>query len=360
MSKFDPNDLSEYPNVTGYIPIKKLGRGGFGDVYLVHSEKYEQQEFVLKQIRLPEDGKVNREVETAISLCHPNIVSIYDYFTFNGKLILIMEYCSGGSLQTSLKKTGAIKPPKLYDICRQILLAVQHCHINHIAHRDIKPANILLDKYGRVKLSDFGLSSVFTPGQKIREFSGTSVFMAPEIHSHRQYDPFLADIWALGVTFYDLAAGCLPWNNENIADLRSSILLGIFDGAEEIEPRMMALLTRMLDNHPPSRPSINDILRNELFLDNSFKVAQGGIRSYSSQISGFGHQSLLLKKKKLPPHKIASSPSNILLPQSFRQGVNITPTIIQNESFCPSQQKKIKQMATIDTFSPYNANNELL
>lgn len=269
-----------------YILGKKIGSGGFGNVYLVHSMKYDK-DFVLKQLKLERcrQGAI-KEVDSMVALCHPNIISIYDTFSENHQLYLILEYCPHGTLQELVSKDGPIQPPLLYKYCHQILEAVAHCHSNHIAHRDIKPANILLDRYYRIKLSDFGLSKEATPGELIHEFSGTSMYMAPEVHKHKDYDPFKADIWALGITFYVLASGNLPWSVKSPEQIKHMIFMGVIENSSLIQPQFMKIIRKMIDVNPSSRPSIQKLLNCSLIRGTEIpkQITQPVSRIYSRRL----------------------------------------------------------------------------
>jgi serine/threonine protein kinase len=98
----------------------------------------------------------------------------------NSNDCIILEYCPGGNLHELIKSTGAIKNPKLYEYCYQILLTVDYLHLNKIAHRDIKYSNILLDQNGRIKLADFGLSELITSNIQT-DFCGIKIFVSLEI-----------------------------------------------------------------------------------------------------------------------------------------------------------------------------------
>ena len=132
---------------------------------------------------------------------------MYEFFFDNtlSSLYIFLEYCNWGSLQDLVDRKGPIKPPLLDLYYFQILNALSYCHEKNIAHRDIKPSNILLDSYGRIKLADFGLSRKLEKGEIIHSYGGSRQYMPPEVICRNQVDPFLANIWSLGITFYVMA-----------------------------------------------------------------------------------------------------------------------------------------------------------
>ncbi|KAH0790277.1 CAMK family protein kinase [Histomonas meleagridis] len=247
---------------------KPIGAGGNGSVFLVSSDKY-HQDFCIK--RIPQNSstidEAKNEATTLIRLCHPNIISMYEFFFDENhtNLYIVLEHCGGGSLKDLIDKEGPIRPPKLYSFCYQILKALLHCHEQNVAHRDIKPANILLDNYGRPKLADFGLSKRFEKGEIINSYSGSLPYMAPEIICHQNTDPFLADIWSLGITFYQIAFGRLPWGKCNESELEIAIKIGFLEFPPYADPEFCKLIRSMAAVNPQRRESIQLLLRSPIF-----------------------------------------------------------------------------------------------
>lgn len=217
----------------GYDGMKPIGDGGYSTIYKVRSRQY-QEDFVVKLIDLTLDESPTKimptafkaEIEALTHLDHPHVIRIFDHFSTDNLLYIILEYCPGGSLKDVIDKNGCVPQQLLYDWCRQIITALYYCHQHCIAHRDVKPSNILIDKYSRAKLADFGLAQLYhapayssdKTGQSTKKnlfsniFGGSLPYLAPEILSEKLYDPFKADVWSLGVTFYEMASGKLPWD----------------------------------------------------------------------------------------------------------------------------------------------------
>jgi serine/threonine protein kinase len=211
----------------GYNYIRQIGQGRFGNVLLIYSEKYRQY-FALKQSKNSSTTKFFNEFQLLSQLIHPNIISLYSMIEINSVDCIVLEYCSGGTLNDLIKSYGPIKPLKLYLYCSQILSAVQYLHENNIAHQDIKPSNILLDSHNRIKLADFGFSQHINSNENTI-FCGSKLFMAPEIWKFIEgYDPFLADIYSLGVSFYCMSQGKPPFSATHERDLKSLILNGYY------------------------------------------------------------------------------------------------------------------------------------
>jgi predicted Ser/Thr protein kinase len=221
--------------LSGYFPhleiLELLGAGGMGAVYKARQPELDR--LVAVKI-LPQDvgrdpaffQRFEREAKLLGKLNHPNIVILFEFGhafptdangTVNdqtGLYFFVMEYVDGVNLRQALR-TGKLTPPEALKIVPQICDALQFAHEEGVVHRDIKPENILLDKRGRVKIADFGLAKLFDdkPNANLtgtRQVMGTPHYMAPEqIQGTRDVD-HRADIYSLGVTFYEMLTGELP------------------------------------------------------------------------------------------------------------------------------------------------------
>ncbi|KAH0795454.1 CAMK family protein kinase [Histomonas meleagridis] len=262
------NEIRELLPEHHYHYVRPINSGGFGSVFLVRSEKY-NQEFCIKRIHQPNlsFNETKNEATTLIELCHPNIISMYEFFfdESHTSLYIVLEHCNGGSLKDIIEKEGPIKPPKLYSFCYQIMNALLYCHERNIAHRDIKPANILLDNYGRPKLADFGLSKKIEKGKTLQSYVGSLPFMAPEIICRDNIDPFLADIWALGITFFVIAFGRLPWRVQNNEELEAAIRTGILSFPSCADTEFCRLIRAMTAVNPMKRESLQKLLCSPIF-----------------------------------------------------------------------------------------------
>jgi predicted Ser/Thr protein kinase len=200
--------------------LEMIGAGGMGAVYKARQPGLDR--LVAIKILPPEVGadpefaqRFTREAQALARLSHQHIVPVYDFGVADGLYYFIMEYVDGANLR-HLIKTGELKPPEALAIVPQICEALQFAHDEGVVHRDIKPKNILIDKRGRVKIADFGLARLL--GTAAPELSltgthqvlGTLHYMAPEqVQGLRTVD-HRADIFSLGVVFYELLTGELP------------------------------------------------------------------------------------------------------------------------------------------------------
>jgi 5'-AMP-activated protein kinase catalytic alpha subunit len=247
----------------GYKYISQIGKGTFGNVHLIFSQKYNQY-FVLKQNIKTSRFEIINEFELLKRLFHPNIIYLYSMIDLNSTICIVLEYCSGGTLKELIESNGPIKPPRLYRYCYQILLAIDYLHQNKIAHRDISASNILLDQHNRIKLIDFGLSQQIT-SQVYTDFCGSQKFLPPEVWNHMKgYDPFLVDIYSSGVIFYYLSQGTEPFSSLTREGLKRLILKGDIDFTNT-DPLFEAMVRKMMSKDPKERPSTSQLLSYPFF-----------------------------------------------------------------------------------------------
>jgi predicted Ser/Thr protein kinase len=197
-----------------------IGKGGMGAVYKARQPVLER--FVALKILPPavagDPGfaeRFNREARALARLNHPNIVAVYDYGKAGALHYLLMEFVDGSNLR-EVEQAGRLSPEQALAIVPQICEALQFAHNEGVVHRDIKPENILLDKKGRVKIADFGIAKmVGVPAGQVsltgvQDVMGTPHYMAPEqVEKPRTVD-HRADIYSLGVVFYEMLTGELP------------------------------------------------------------------------------------------------------------------------------------------------------
>lgn len=252
----------------GFDIIRPIGDGGFATVYLIKSRQYSNpdSDFVVKLIDLALDeshslmNSFKAEIGALTKLCHPHVIQIFDYFTSKTLLYMILEYCPHGCIKDVISKQGAIHSPIVGQLFRGIFSALSFCHSKGIAHRDIKPSNILLDKYSRAKLADFGLAQPFKPDGKLsRMFTGSLPYLAPEVISKHPYDPLKADVWSLGVTFYEMLTGNLPWEGIEPEQLLEEIPAKIATITAGLEPQWAPIVQAMLQINPAKRCSCADL-----------------------------------------------------------------------------------------------------
>lgn len=202
---------------------KRLGKGGWGDVFMVtrinDGKKLAAKIVPFRDSTFLQDvTSVQTEVQTLKLLkgCGNYIVEFEDYVTVKNHAIILMEYCERGDLIGYLNANRS-RRDCMTDLMflRDILRGVQLMHNRGVAHRDIKLGNILLGNDNCLKLTDFGQSFISSEGRKLsNDFAGTPLFAAPEMANKRNYDPFKADIWSVGISFYAILTRRMPFSKE--------------------------------------------------------------------------------------------------------------------------------------------------
>jgi len=190
---------------------------------------------------------------------HKNIIRLLEVFENKQHIFFVMEYAEGGDLLQLIKKVRKMSERATKPLFKQITQAIKYCHDNNILHRDIKLDNILLHK-SQIKLCDFGVSRLITPGQTIKEQCGTPAYIAPEIINRKGYKGTKADIWSFGVLLYAMLTGTVPFRSNNLQDLHKLILKGVFDVPVYVSSRATDLIRKMITLSPTKRISASQIL----------------------------------------------------------------------------------------------------
>ncbi|XP_033126651.1 MAP/microtubule affinity-regulating kinase 3-like isoform X3 [Anneissia japonica] len=257
----------DQPHVGKYRLLKTLGKGNFAKVKLakhIPTGKEVAIKIIDKSQLNPSSlQKVYREVRIMKLLDHPNIVKIFEVIETEEKLYLIIEYASGGEVFDYLVAHGRMKEKEARAKFRQIVSAVQYCHQKHVVHRDLKAENLLLDKDLNIKIADFGFSNEFTPGMKLDTFCGSPPYAAPELFQGKKYDGPEVDVWSLGVILYTLVSGSLPFDGQNLKELRERVLRGKYRIPFYMSTDCENLLKRFLMLNPAKRASLETIMRDK-------------------------------------------------------------------------------------------------
>ena len=217
---FQPPGVEEVARLFPQLEIIALiGKGGMGAVYKARQPALDR--IVALKILPPQTAagpgfieRFNREARALARLNHPNIVAVYEFGQVNGLPFFIMEFVDGLNLR-QLERAGKLSPREALQIVPQICDALQFAHDEGVVHRDIKPENILLDKKGRVKIADFGIAKILGNPAEVdltgtQSAIGTPHYMAPEQMEKPTTVDHRADIFSLGVVFYEMLTGELP------------------------------------------------------------------------------------------------------------------------------------------------------
>ena len=208
-----------------YEIIKSIGEGGMANVYLGHDTILDRN-VAIKILRgdLANDEKFvrrfQREALSASSLAHPNIVEMYDVGEDDGTYYIVMEYVEGKTLKQLLKKRGSLTLSEAIDIMSQLTDGMAHAHDSYIIHRDLKPQNIMIKDDGQIKITDFGIAMALNATQLTQTNSvmGSVHYLPPEQASGKGCT-IKSDIYSMGIIFYELLSGSLPFRGENAVEI---------------------------------------------------------------------------------------------------------------------------------------------
>ncbi len=161
------------------------------------------------------------EAMTQARLNHPHIVTIFSFHRIDDDYFIAMEYVEGRSLKELLQEKKQLHPAEAVEIITQVAEGLRYAHGHNVIHRDIKPANILIDKDGKVKISDFGIAKIFgSQGlTKTGILVGTPWYTSPEQIQGKHID-FRTDLYSLGVTFYEVLTGRVPFDSETNSEFQ--------------------------------------------------------------------------------------------------------------------------------------------
>ncbi len=205
--------------------MEVIGGGGMANVYLARDMILER-DVAIKILRFDFVNdeefikRFRREAQSATSLAHPNIVSIYDVGEEEDIYYIVMEYVDGQTLKQYIQKNAPLHPREALNIMEQIVSAIAHAHENQIVHRDIKPHNILIDHHGNVKVTDFGIAMALTSTTITHTNSvlGSVHYLSPE-QARGGLATKKSDIYSLGIVLYELIAGRLPFDGESAVSI---------------------------------------------------------------------------------------------------------------------------------------------
>lgn len=250
----------------------QLGKGGMGVVYKAHEPSLNRTVAVkVLGEHLAQDKefvqRFQREAQAAAALNHPNIVQIYSFGEENGKYYFAMEFVNGISVQEMIKQDGSLTPDQAAHVILQAAEGLAAAHDMGMIHRDIKPANLMINRQGLVKIADFGIA--LRPSDRTRLTSsgmlmGTPGYLSPEQCLDKNVDA-RTDIYALGVSFFEMLSGRVPFS----ANSPAALIREIVDGTPmdlsllraDLPEELKKIVEKMMHKDPDQRyQSCHDIV----------------------------------------------------------------------------------------------------
>lgn len=269
--------MNNYPKYSykNYRTIKLLGKGSFGNVYLVKNT-INHSYYAMKILNCP-DKKTYLEILNEITI-HKKlnckyIIKIYEYYYHKKSMKIIMEYAEKGDLEQFIKRykklNKKISDKGILKILTQISTGIEHLHNENIIHRDLKPSNILIDKNYNFKIADFGVSKVINNRYKLAYTCvGTPYYMAPEVIANSKMGySFSSDLWSLGCILFQLLTFNYPFYGRNMIDLSNNIKRRKPSYYQIRFPKYKNLIRNLLKKNPYSRANM-DYIKDFLYFEN--------------------------------------------------------------------------------------------
>uniref|UniRef100_A0A8C8A410 non-specific serine/threonine protein kinase n=1 Tax=Oryzias sinensis TaxID=183150 RepID=A0A8C8A410_9TELE len=241
----------EHPHIGNYRLLKTIGKGNFAKVKLARHVLTGRE----VAVKIIDKTQLN---PTSLQ----KVIKLFEVIETEKTLYLVMEYASGGEVFDYLVAHGRMKEKEARSKFRQIVSAVQYCHQRRIVHRDLKAENLLLDADMNIKIADFGFSNEFTVGSKLDTFCGSPPYAAPELFQGKKYDGPEVDVWSLGVILYTLVSGSLPFDGQNLKELRERVLRGKYRIPFYMSTDCENLLKKLLVLNPVKRGSLEQIMKD--------------------------------------------------------------------------------------------------
>lgn len=256
-----------------YMLKKLIGQGGMADVYLAEDEILKRV-VAVKVLRSSLTGdpiyvtRFHREARAAATLSHRNIVAIYDVGEEDDLYYIVMEYVKGHTLKDLINKRGALHYVEAIDIMKQVASATALAHSMGIVHRDLKPQNILVTDSGVVKIADFGIASIQSLSQVTQTdtIMGSLHYLAPEIARGEKATP-QSDIYALGIVFYELLRGEVPFNGESPVNIALKHMRDEIPSVREFNPSIPQSVENIIIKATAKNVNNRYFSANELFDD---------------------------------------------------------------------------------------------
>lgn len=302
-----------------YRVVGQLGRGGMGVVWRAVDEVL-GREVAVKELRTYNDAdgpeledlrlRMQREARAAARVRHPGVVAVHDVGEVEGRPLIVMELVEGPSLDQVLRKSGPLDPREAAGIGAKVMDALAAAHRVGVLHRDVKPGNILLDRSGRVLLTDFGIATMEDPGDgaatsltRTGHLVGSLDYMAPE--RAQGADPGAAsDVWALGATLYAAVEGAAPFRRTSTFSTLTAIVGEPLPEPQRAGP-LAPVLRRLLDKRPEARPGAEEA--RELL-------------QAVADTSGTDSATTALRGTEAQATRVRTEPDGPALPPGFRTG----------------------------------------
>ncbi|KAL6052873.1 Serine/threonine-protein kinase Nek5 [Balamuthia mandrillaris] len=293
-----------------YEVVDKLGEGSFGLTFVV-LDKVDFRHYVLKEVCCETEKEAKEALKEMVLLRllrHPYVVTYKDFWQQEMHVFIVMEYCQGGDVGRLIQKRKYIEEETILAWLCQMLLALAHMHSVNVLHRDIKPQNMFLNKWGDIKLGDFGLSTVRKDRKKQYQTAvGTLGYAGPELLKGRSYNE-KSDMYALGTSLYEMMTLRSVYE-----DTKADIFPRPIPANHHYSEELIELMNTLIQREPDKRPSAKEVLTSA-FLQPTLKrvTKQGEIYAELQQRDDENDQ-LRFKVQLLQQELLKVKPDNKLL-----------------------------------------------
>lgn len=311
-----------------YRVIRKLGEGGMAIVYLAVDDKLGRNvavKFLREKFQAHQDirTRFQHEARAISGFDHPNILKVYDYSGANSpQLWIVTELIHGRNLGQIVETApgGWLHPVIAACIVRETCKALALAHAEGIVHRDVKPDNVMITQHGIIKLMDFGIAKIRQNNSLTQTgmFMGSPSYMSPEQVRGRDID-HRSDIYSLGVLFYELITGKLPFSGQSTADVAMKILTGQYQHPkflkEHLPVEINDLIVSMMSLDPAHRPQSTDTVGGiiDKFLErNGFETSHAELDRCFRDPKSYGERLAKLVQKTV----LVAMPTQLIQPQT--------------------------------------------
>jgi serine/threonine protein kinase/beta-lactam-binding protein with PASTA domain len=356
-----------------------IGRGGMATIYRGRDIRMDRSVAikVLREVYSTDPKFVTRfqrEAKAASALQHPNIVQVYDYGQSDGNYFIVMELIDGTDLRRYLRSRGILATERAIIIAHDIALGLGAAHRRGIVHRDVKPQNVLVGRDGSIKLTDFGIASVYkdinderltTTGMTL----GTVQYYAPEQAQGEIVSP-AADVYALGIVMYEMMTGRTPFDGDTPVAVAMAHIQDPPTPPSHLNPNippaLEEIILRCLEKVPEMRYRDGNVLARALesLGDGSLATGTAPTLSANSTVispSTSGTQHQIPHRPTATPNGIYapsnSSPNNQMEPQLYGPGGPMgddAPTYRVDQNYSPMAPGQAGAMADYDPNAAYN------
>lgn len=330
------SDISNTLNKIGdYIVKETLGEGAFGKVKLgIHIPTNEKVAIKIlnkkKMLELSGDiTKIQKEINILKKMRHKNIIQLYEILESKSNLFLVMEYCPKGELFDFIVKKKKLNEQTANKIFHNLIDGVEYMHSQNVVHRDLKPENLLLDEKYNLKISDFGLSTIYHG--KISTPCGTPSYAPPEMLRGDPYVGLKSDIWSCGIILFAMLCGFLPFAESKEEIIMEKVMNRDYKIPDHLSIRAKDILSKLMEINPEKRINLKQIKEHPWFKLNE-PILRPGILIGTHQIPI--DETILNKVLELPTIQVFVMNNNDNLVKN--EEINISIDQINNDQKKPS------------------------